>query len=63
MSGETVVGTMMRQVGGTLCDWSITLLTEDTPMTGHAPRREGAQAQFVEARRAWLNRTGLREVE
>ena len=47
MSGETVVGTMMRQVGGTLGDcwfWPITcVLTDDTPMTGR-PTHEEAQA-------------------
>ena len=50
MSGETVVGTLMQQTGGTLGDrwfWSITcVLTEDTPMTGHGETREEAQAQL-----------------
>jgi hypothetical protein len=63
MSGETVVGTLMRQVGGSLGDrwfWSITyVLTEVTPMTGHAPTREEAQAQFAKAWRERQKRTDL----
>jgi len=62
MSGETVVGTLMQQTGGTLGDrwfWSITcVLTGDTPITGHGATREEAQSKFAEAWRAWLRRTG-----
>jgi hypothetical protein len=50
MSGETCVGTLVRQTGGALGDrwfWSITcVLTEDTPMTGHGETQEKAQAQL-----------------
>jgi hypothetical protein len=61
ISGETCVGTLVRQVGGTLGNWSITC--ETTPMIGYAETREEAQAQFAEAWRAWLKNAGLQEVE
>jgi hypothetical protein len=67
MSGETCVGTLVRQVGGTLGDrWfrSITcVLTETTARIGYAETREEAQTQLAEAWRDWLKRTGLQKVE
>jgi hypothetical protein len=48
MSGETCVGTLVRQTGGVLGNrwfWSITcVLTETTPMIGYAETGEKAQA-------------------
>jgi hypothetical protein len=68
LSGETVVGSLMRQTGGTVGDrwfWSITCVLidpEESPRIGWATTREEAQQQFAEAWRAWLVRTELKEI-
>jgi hypothetical protein len=63
MSGETVVGALWKTVSATQRErwqWSITCITEAS--IGSADTREEAQAQFAEAWRTWLKRTGLQEV-
>jgi hypothetical protein len=68
LSGETVVGSLMRQTGGTVGDrwfWSITCVLidpEESQRIGWATTREQAQQQFAEAWRAWLARTELNEI-
>ena len=68
LSGETVVGSLKRTVGGTTGErwsWSITCVLIDpheSPKIGWAATREEAQQQLAEAWRAWLARTGLREI-
>ena len=67
MSGDTVIGSLKKQTGGTLGDrwaWSITCVPPDPGQSsgnGWAATREEAQQQFAEAWRAWLARTGLQE--
>jgi hypothetical protein len=67
MSGETVVGSLIRQTGGTAGNrwfWSITCVLidpEESPRIGWATTRDEGQQQFAEAWRAWLGRAGLQE--
>jgi hypothetical protein len=68
LSGETVVGSLKRQTGGTAGDrwfWSITCVLidpEESPRIGWSTTREEAQQQFADAWRAWLARTELKEI-
>jgi len=65
--GETVIGSLKRQTGGTFGDrwsWSITCVLTDPdegPNIGWTATREEAQQHLAEAWRAWLAKTGLRE--
>jgi hypothetical protein len=67
ISGETVLGSLKKETGGTVGDrwrWSITCVLIDpneSPHIGWATTREEAQQQLAEAWRTWLARTGLKE--
>lgn len=68
LSGETVIGSLRKETGGTLGDrwsWSITAVLVDpheSPRIGWAETRDEAQQQFAEAWRTWLARTSLQEI-
>jgi hypothetical protein len=68
VSGETIVGSLKKVIGGTAGDrwfWSITAVLVDpdeSPRIGWAATREEAQEQFAEAWRTWLMRTNLKEI-
>ena len=67
MSGDTLIGLLKKQTGGTISDrwaWSITCVLSDpgeSPRNGWAATRDEAQQQLADAWRAWLARTGLQE--
>ena len=68
VSGDTVVGSLKKTIGGTTgqrWSWSITCVLidpDESPRIGWAETREDAQRQLADAWRTWLTRTGLREV-
>jgi hypothetical protein len=68
VSGQTVVGSLKKQIGGTTGErwsWSITCVLVDpheSPRIGWTGTREEAQQQLAEAWRTWLKRTNLQEI-
>jgi len=68
VSGNTVIGSLKKQTGGTVGErwsWSITCVLidpDESPNIGWSVTREEAQHQLAEAWRAWLARTGLKEI-